>query len=152
MTGLEIRNFNMQQYKLKQSSTLNLFSIALYCAVIVAASTLLPGMILISGSLIVLAALLLIRDQYRFRLLKSQDPVSVILRDSTTRVEINHLGDHLQFDRFRLFSNRWFLILQMKNEKVTKNIILLSDRFDTINEYLRFRYRITKMSRNQHVA
>jgi len=142
----------MQQYQIKQSPALNRFTIVLYCLAVIALSAFLNEMILISGSLILLAALLLFRDQSRYRLLKSLDPMIITLRDNTARVELNHLGDHFQFDRFRLFTNRWFLILQMRNEGVSKNIILLSDRFITLNQYLRFRYQIINMSRNQYAT
>lgn len=152
MTSIKTRNYNMQQYQLKQSSALNRFTIALYCLAIVAIGIFLHGMILLSGALIVLAALLLFRDQYRYRLLKSNDPSLVTLHDSTARVELNHLGDRLQFEQFRLFSNRWFLILQMKNEQANKNVMLVPDRFNSLNEYLQFRYAIVNMCRNQHVA
>ena len=142
----------MQQYQIKQSPALNRFTIVLYCLAVIALSAFLNEMILISGSLTLLAVLLLFRDQSRYRLLKSLDPMIITLRDNTDMVELNHLGDHLQFDQFRLFTNRWFLILQMKNEQVSKNIILLSDRFITFNQYLRFRYQIINMSRNQYAT
>jgi len=142
----------MQQYQLKQSSALNLFTIVLYCLAIVAIGIFLQSMILLSGALIVLATLLLFRDQYRYRLLKAKDPTLVTLHDSTAMVELNHLGDQLQFEQFRIFSNRWFLILQMKNEQANKNIMLVSDRFSSLNEYLQFRYAIVNMCRNQHAS
>jgi len=142
----------MQQYQIKQSPALNRFTIVLYCLAVIALSAFMNEMILISGSLTLLAALLLFRDQSRYRLLKSLDPMIITLRDNTARVELNHLGDHFQFDRFRLFTNRWFLILQMRNEGVSKNIILLSDRFITLNQYRRFRYQIINMSRNQYAT
>ncbi len=142
----------MQQYQIKQSSILNQFTIVLYCLTIFAFSALLNEMILISGLLILLATLLLFRDQSRYRLLKSLDPTIVTLHDNSAGVELDHLGDHFQFDQIRIFTNRWFLILQMKNKQVSKNIILFSDRFITLNHYLRFRYQIINMSRNQHAT
>jgi hypothetical protein len=142
----------MQQYQLKQSPALNLFTIFPYCLVVITVIAFLHHMILLSGSLTLLVALLLFREQSRYRRLKSLDPTIITLRDSTARIELNLHDDHLQFDNFRLFSNRWFLILQMRNEQVSKNIILLSDRFITLNQYLSFRYQIINMSRNQHAA
>lgn len=142
----------MQQYQIKQSSILNQFSIVLYCLAIIAFSALLDEMILISGLLILLATLLLIREQCRYRLLKSLDPTIVILHDDSAGVELDHLGDHFQFDQIRIFTNRWFIILQMKNKQVSKNIILFYDRFVTLNHFLRFRYQIINMSRNQHAT
>ena len=142
----------MQKYQLKQSPALNLFTIFLYCLVVITVIAFLHHMILLSGSLTLLVALLLFREQSRYRLLKSLDPTIITLRDSTARIELNLHDDHLQFDNFRLFSNRWFLVLQMRNEQISKNIILLSDRFITLNQYLSFRYQIINMSKNQHAA
>jgi len=142
----------MQQYQIKQSAALNRFTIVLYCLAVIALSVFLDEMIFIFGLLTLLAALLLFRDQSRYRILKSFDPMIITLRDNTARIELDHLGDHLRFDQFRLFTNRWFLILQMRNERVSKNIILLSDRFITLNQYLRFRYQIINMSRNQYAT
>ena len=142
----------MQQYQIKQSSILNQFSIVLYCLAIIAFSALLDEMILISGLLILLATLLLIREQCRYRLLKSLDPTIVTLHDDSAGVELDYLGDHFQFDQIRIFTNRWFIILQMKNKQVSKNIILFYDRFVTLNHFLRFRYQIINMSRNQHAT
>ncbi len=138
----------MQQYHIKQSSILNLFSVILYCLVLVAIGVFLHGMIILSGALGLLTALLFYRNQRKYKLLKSRDPTIVTLQDNTDSVE---LDDH-QFEQYRVFSNRWFLILQMKNEQTGKNVMLVSDRFNTINEYLRFRYQIINMSKNQHVA
>ena len=142
----------MQQYQIKQSSILNQFSIVLYCLAIIAFSALLDEMILISGLLILLTTLFLFRDQSRYRLLKSFDPSIVTLPDNSTGIELDHLGDHFQFDQFRIFTNRWFLILQMKNKQVSKNIVIFSDCFITPNHYLRFRYQIINMNRNQYAT
>ena len=82
----------MQQYQIKQSSTLNQFGIVLYCLAIIAFSALLDEMILISALFILLATLLLFREQSRFRLLKSLDPSIVTLHDDSGGVELDHLG------------------------------------------------------------
>ena len=142
----------MQQYQLKQSSTLNLFTIGLYCLVIAAIFIFLHGMILLAVPLALLAILFLFKDQSAYRLLKKHDPTIVTLYDDKTRIELNHPGDRLQYDQFRLFTNRWFLILQMKNKHASKNVMLVADQFRTINEYLRFRYQIINMNRNRHAT
>jgi len=138
----------MQQYQLKQSSNQHRFCIVLYCLVLFAIVVFFRESILLASSLGLLTLLLLINDQFKYRLLKSQDPTIVTLRDATSKVGYNHL----QFERFRIFSTRWFLILQLKNEQTSKNVMLLSDRFNNIDEYLQFRYQIINMSRNQYVA
>jgi hypothetical protein len=105
-------------------------------------------MILLSCTLGVLTVLLLYRDHCRYKQLMSQDLTIFALSDSSARLELNRLG----FDRFRIFSNRWFVILQMRNEQTTRNMMLVADRFRTINEYLGFRYQIINLCRNQHAA
>ncbi len=142
----------MQQYQLKQSPTLNLLTLALYCLVLVAIALFLHEMIFLALSLAGLTSLLLIRDQSRYRRLKAKDPTLLTLAPSTASIGLDHQGDHLKFEQFRLFSNRWFLILQMSNERVSRNVMLVPDRFDSIDEYLRFRYQIGNMSRLQHAT
>lgn len=142
----------MQQYQLKQSPTLNLLTIALYGLVLVAIFVFLHEKIFISVSLTGLTMLLLIRDQSRYRRLKAKDPTLLTLAHSTASIGLDHQGDHFKFEQFRLFSNRWFLILQMSNERVSRNVMLVPDRFDSIDEYLRFRYQIGNMSRLQHAT
>ena len=138
----------MQQYQLKQSSSLNFFSIILYCLVLLAIGTFFHRMDLLSVLPGLLTMLLLFRKLYRYQLLESQDPTIVTLNDSTSRVGVNQL----QFEDFKVFSNRWFLILQMKNEQTSKNMMLVADRFKTIEEYLGFRYQLINLSRKQYVA
>ena len=138
----------MQQYQLKQSPSLNFFSIILYCLVLLAIGAFFHRVNLLPALLGVLTALLLFRELYRYQRLKSQDPTIVTLSGSTSRVGVNQL----QFEDFKVFSNRWFVILQMKNEQTSKNMMLVADRFKTIEEYLGFRYQLINLCRKQHVA
>ena len=142
----------MQQYQLKASPTMNLLTLALYCLVLVAIALFLHEMIFLALSLTGLTTLLLIRDQFRYRRLKAKGPTLLTLAPSTASIGLDHQGDHLKFEQFRLFSNRWFLILQMSNERVSRNVMLVPDRFDSIDEYLRFRYQIGNMSRLQYAT
>ena len=138
----------MQQYQLKQSSSLNFFSIILYCLVLLAIGAFFHRMDLLSALAGLLTMQLLFRELYRYKMLKSLDPTIVTLSDSTSRVGVNQL----QFEDFKVFSNRWFVILQMKNEKTSKNMMLVADRFKTIEEYLGFRYQLINLCRKQYVA
>ena len=142
----------MQQYRLKQSSTLNLLTTGLYCLVLVTINIFLHEMIFLAASLTVLTLLLLIRAQSRYQRLRLQDPTIVSLSSSEARIDLSYQGEHLQYERFRVFSNRWFLILQMRNQQTSQNLMLVSDRFNSFNEYLNFRYLAGKMSRIQHVT
>ena len=142
----------MQQYQLKQSSILNLLTIGLYCLVLVSINIFLHETFYLAASLTVLTLLLLIRAQFRYQRLRIQDPTILSLSNSTARVDLSYQGEHLRFERFRVFSNRWFLILQMRNQHTSQNLMLVPDRFASFNEYLNFRYLAGKMSRIQHVT
>lgn len=143
----------MQQYQLIQSFTLNRYALALYGLLVVTVGMFFSqGVNIVSALLLVLSVLLLVKDQSRYRLLKSQDPTIVILSNTKSRVVLKEEGNLYQFDRLRLFSTRWFLILQLKNEHASKNIMLVPDRFRTINEYLQFRYQMINMNRVQNVS
>ena len=142
----------MQQYQLKQSSTLNLLTIGLYCLVLVTINVFLHETILLAASLTVLTLLLLIHAQSRYKRLSLQGPTILSLSNSVARVDLSHQGEHLRFEQFRVFSNRWFLILQVRNQHASQNLMLVSDRFNSFNEYLNFRYLVGKMSRIQHVT
>lgn len=138
----------MHQYQIKQSSSLHCVSIILYCVVLVSIAVFLHRLVLLTCTLGGLTVLMLYRDHYRYKILKSKDPTIVSLSGATARVALNQL----QFEQFRIFSNRWFVILQMQNEQTTKNMMLVADRFKTINEYLGFRHQIINMCRNRHAA
>ena len=142
----------MQQYRLKQSSTLNLLTTGLYCLVLVTINIFLHETIFLAASLTLLTLLLLIRAQSRYQRLRLQDPTIVSLSSSTARVDLSYQGEHFRYEQFRVFSNRWFLILQMRNQHTSQNLMLVSDRFNSFNEYLNFRYLAGKMSRIQHVT
>ena len=142
----------MLQYQLIQSSTLNRYSLVLYGLLVVTVGLFSHGVTIISTLLLALSVLLLVKDQSRYRLLKSQDPTMVILSNTKSRIVLKEQGNLYQFDRFRLFSTRWFLILQLKNKNESKNIMLVPDRFRTINEYLQFRYQMINMNKVQHVT
>ena len=88
----------MQQYQLKQSSTLNLLTIGIYCLVLVTINIFLHETIFLAASLTVLTLLLLIRDQSRYQRLKLQDPTIISLSNSIARVDLNHQGEHLGFE------------------------------------------------------
>ncbi|MCZ6470182.1 MAG: hypothetical protein O6649_02350, partial [Gammaproteobacteria bacterium] len=69
------------------------------------------------------------------------------LNDKTGGIELYQQGRQQQFTQFRLYANRWFLILQLKNDEVSKNLLLAPRGFSSIAEFLRFRYAIVNMNK-----
>lgn len=95
-----------------------------------------------------LLILLLITDLTRHKAAVRYDPMVLTLHDKTGRIEMQQADRKQQYAQFKLFSNRWFLILQLKNENSHKNLLLIPQRFRSMREYLQFRYAIIKMSRS----
>ncbi len=134
-------------YQIRESAEINtftllLYGLALYAVVVFVSSAWL--MTLLSLLLI----LLLITDLTRHKAAARDDPMALTLHDKTGRIDIRQANRDQQYTRFKLFTNRWFLILQLKNDENHQNLLLIPQRFRSMREYLRFRYAIINMSRN----
>jgi hypothetical protein len=134
-------------YQIRESTEINTFVLLLY------GLALLSVVVFVSSAwlmtlLSLLLILLLITDLARHKAAVRDDPMALTLHDKTGRIEIKQANRNHQYARFKLFSNRWFLILQLKNEESHKNLFLIPQRFRSMREYLQFRYAIINMSRN----
>jgi len=87
-------------------------------------------------------------DLARHKAAVRDDPVTLKLHHKSDRVEVNQANRNQQYAQYKLFTNRWFLILQLKNDRSHKNLLLIPQRFQSMREYLQFRYAIINMSRN----
>jgi len=77
--------------------------------------------------------------------------IALVLNLKTNKIQIEKGSNSQVFDYFRLYSNRWFLILQLRQNNRYENLMLLSDRFNSMPEYLLFRHQIKKMNQNLNV-
>lgn len=98
--------------------------------------------------LILLIALQLFKDFGKY---KSLTNIALTLNTKTKEIQVEIKGISKTFEHFKLYSNRWFLILQLRQKGRSENLLLLSDRFHSITEYLLFRYQIKKMNQNLNV-
>jgi hypothetical protein len=99
-------------------------------------------------ALILLVFLQLYVDFAQYR---SSISTALILNITTGNVQIEIEGVTKTFEHFKLYSNRWFLILQLRQKGNSENFMLLSDRFRSMTEYLLFRHKIKKMNQNLNV-
>ena len=134
-------------YQIRESTEINTFVLLLY------GLALLSVVVFVSSAwlmtlLSLLLILLLITDLARHKATARDDPMALTLHDKTGRIEIRQADQNQQYGRFKLFTNRWFLILQLKNDQTHKNLLLIPQRFRSMREYLQFRYAIINMSRN----
>ncbi len=141
----------MQQYQIKYSRLLHAFNLSLYLLV---SFTILVfvDQIWMAGLLALLAMLLMLSDYLGWNMAILKTPTALTLYTERGEIEIQHSNCHQRFKKYTLYLNRWFVILQLRDRGVSKNFLLIGDRFESTMEYLSFRHQILKMSRDQHAA
>ena len=137
---------DVHHFSLKQS--FKLFSFLLYFNLITLLLIVIYFNNWIQWGLISLVLLQLYSDFGRYKLVTQ---MALVLNLKTNEIQIEKGVDSQFFDYFRLYSNRWFLILQLRQNNRSENLMLLSDRFNSMSEYLLFRHQIKKMNRNLNV-
>ncbi|MCZ6667131.1 MAG: hypothetical protein O6932_00465 [Gammaproteobacteria bacterium] len=134
------------QHQFRQPAVIFALTLLLYSLAIVAVTVYIDSLWLMVA-LVTLLVLWLATDRSRYRALQAQDPAGITLNDQTGGIELYQQGSQQQFTQFRLYANRWFLILQLKNGEVSKNLLLAPRGFSSIAEFLRFRYAIVNMNK-----
>ena len=137
---------DVHHFSLKQS--FKLFSFLLYFNLITLLLIVIYFNNWIQWGLISLVLLQLSSDFGRYKLVTQ---MALVLNLKTNEIQIEKGVNSQFFDYFRLYSNRWFLILQLRQNNRSENLMLLSDRFNSMSEYLLFRHQIKKMNRNLNV-
>jgi hypothetical protein len=137
---------DVHHFSLKQS--FKLFSFLLYFNLITLLLIVIYFNSWIQWGLISLVLLQLYSDLGRYKLVTQ---MALVLNLKTNEIQIEKGVNSQFFDYFRLYSNRWFLILHLRQNNRSENLMLLSDRFNSMSEYLLFRHQIKKMNRNLNV-
>ena len=137
---------DVHHFSLKQS--FKLFSFLLYFNLITLLLIVIYFNSWIQWGLISLVLLQLYSDFGRYKLVTQ---MALVLNLKTNEIQIEKGVNSQFFDYFRLYSNRWFLILQLRQNNRSENLMLLSDRFHSMSEYLLFRHQIKKMNRDLNV-
>ncbi len=130
----------MNQYQLRPSTSLLIVTIALYVLFTF-------GLLVffevdwITALLLLLAALLsytAFRDYFQAE--KADETLALFPLTGTVEHEI--AGQSRQFETFKVYTNRWSVILKLTNHGYRRNLIFIPDRFYSKHEYLDFRYRL----------
>ena len=88
------------------------------------------------------------------------DRYRLAIREAGSTLSLNSISNEIQlkqkqldkiFDSYKLYSNRWFLILHLRQGGCSHHVILLSDRFYSMTEYLSFRHQIKRMAQTHNV-
>ena len=106
-----------------------------------------PGLLRLAilGLLVLLAAL-------ELGSLRRQDSIRLGLNPGTSLIELEREGVPQIYDKYKVYTTRWFAILQLQNEHNNRSLLLNSDRFDSDEDYQDFRFVIQKMERASNVA
>jgi hypothetical protein len=137
---------DVNYFSLKRS--FKLFSLLLCFHLIVLALIITYFNSWVQFGLILLVLLLLYSDFSRYRVVRN---TALVLNLKTNEIQLEDDRDSQFFDHFRLYSNRWFLILQLRRKDRSANFMLVSDRFNSMEKYLLFRHQIKKMNQNLNV-
>lgn len=133
-------------YQLKQSRILLGYLLSLCLIIIFLVVTYFNGWLQIA--LILLISIYLYVEINRYKLSANEDSTTVSLNSITNEIQIKQKKIDKNFDNFKLYSNRWFLILHLRQANNCCHLILLGDRFSSVTEYLSFRHQIKRMDSN----
>lgn len=99
-----------------------------------------PGLLKLASLALVL--LFAIRES---RSLIRQEIIKLRLDTVGASVELEQGGQPYFYSKNKVYQARWFAILKLINEQQSRTLILIPDRFDSIQSYRRLRYRLRQM-------
>ena len=134
-------------YRIRESSAANSFTLLMYGLTFLDILAFV-GILWLKILLSLLLILFLVTDLQRYKAAVRDDPMVLTLHDKSGKIDMHQTEGDTQYSLFRLIANRWFLVLQLKNDKGRKDLLIVPDRFRSMHEYLQFRYAIIQMNRN----
>lgn len=138
-------------YLLNQSRSLLACKLGAHLVVLIATvSYIIEAWLVVGMGLLVMLSM--IHEITSYRALAAQQPVTLELQPNSAKIELVKGEQREQFEQFKVFSNRWFIILHLINANRPKHLMLVSDSFKSLAEYLSFRYQINSMSRSSNAA
>jgi len=105
-----------------------------------------PGLLV---ALVILGWLLFFRENRR---ISAHQNIALLLNASKSSVEIRENGESQQYRKFRLYTSRWFAILQLFEDGKNRSLLLTKDRFYSLAAYQQFRFSIMQMRNNSDAA
>ncbi|MCP3687481.1 MAG: DUF2244 domain-containing protein [Gammaproteobacteria bacterium] len=136
----------MNQYQLRPSASLLLATIALY--VLFALGLLVFFEFDWITALFLLLALLLSYTAFSDHFEAQKVHETLVLTPLSGTVEHSIAGESRQFETFRVYTNRWSVLLKLVNHGYRRHLIFLPDRFYSKPDYLDFRYRLMHLERD----
>lgn len=99
--------------------------------------------------LILLLALLLLLTLQETRRLASQESLRLCLDDRQNTIRLEQGGQPQIYEKYKVYTTRWFAILHLFDKPDNRSLLLNSDRFKSIEVYQDFRFGILRMVQQQ---
>ncbi len=99
-----------------------------------------PLPMMLAGLLVV--GLLALRESSRLSQRKLE---SLTVNPHNASIELEQGGQPYFFFKYKVYATRWFAILKLIDKRKTRTLILIPDRFNSIQSYRRLRYALQTM-------
>ncbi|TDJ29825.1 MAG: hypothetical protein E2O57_02345 [Gammaproteobacteria bacterium] len=133
----------IETFQIKSSTSQAVFLVSIY------ALTLVVGLIYIDSvlSLSILSGLVLLLAIIEFRNWLQQQTVTLSLNPGRDSIGLEQAGKAQIYDKYKVYTCRWFAILQLVDNRKHRSLLLNSDRFISTGAYQDFRFVIQHMQR-----
>lgn len=133
----------IETFQIKTSTSQAVFLVSIY------ALTLAVGLIYIDSvlSLSLLSGLVLLLAMVEIRNWLQQQTVTLSLNPGRDSIGLEQAGKAQIYDKYKVYTCRWFAILQLVDNRKHRSLLLNSDRFISTGAYQDFRFVIQHMQR-----
>lgn len=83
-----------------------------------------------------------------YRSLSRQRTISLTVNPHNATIGLQQGGQTYFFGKYKVYATRWFAILKLIDEHNYRALILIPDRFDSIQSYRRLRFALQTMDRS----
>lgn len=133
----------IETFQIKPSTSQSVFLVSIY------AVTLLVALIYIDSllSLSLLSGLVLLLAIVELRNWLKRQALTLTLNPGRDSIELEQAGKAQIYEKYKVYTCRWFAILQLIDNHKNRNLLLNSDRFISTGAYQDFRFVIQQMQR-----
>ena len=132
-------------FQIKPSRSQSIFLVCLYSLTLVVAFFYIDSKL----SLALLLGLILLFAIIETRNWRRQQSIRLKLNPEAGSIEFEQADRAQIYDKYKVYTSRWFAILQLLDNQENRNLLLNSDRFKSVRAYQDFRFLIQEMDRNR---
>jgi len=133
-------------FRIKPSRSQPVFLVCLYGLTLVIAFIYIDSRL----SLPILLGLIFLFAIIEIRNWRRQQSFQLELNPEADSIEFEQAGKAQIYNKYKVYTSRWFAILQLFDIQENRNLLLNSDRFTSVQAYQDFRFLIQKMDRESN--